>query len=230
MSPALLTGRTNKIACQKDGVNLAIFASGCGSNFAAIVKAVKQNKIKVESVILVCDQPKALVIKRAQKAKIRVILVKREDFTSRADFEAAIIPRLKNYKINLIALAGFMRILSPAFVKQYRNRILNIHPSLLPAFKGDQAIKDAFNRKVSSTGVSVHFVDEKIDSGPIILQQEVVITKNDTLVSLEKKIHSVEHKLYPEAIRLFISGKIKGTTPGASRKDFAGQKHKELNL
>lgn len=195
----------------KTGVNLAILASGRGSNFSAIVKAVKQNKIKVELVILVCDQPEALVIKRAQKANVRVILVKREDFTSRADFEAAIIQRLRNYKINLIALAGFMRILSASFVKRYRNRIMNIHPSLLPDFKGAQAIKDAFNHQAASTGVTVHFVDEQVDNGPIILQREVAITKNDTLVSLEKKIHSVEHKLYPEAIRLFISGKTRPT-------------------
>lgn len=195
----------------KTGVNLAIFASGRGSNFSAIVKAVKRNKIKAKLVILVCDKPEALVIKRAQKAKVRVILVKREDFTSRADFEAAIIQRLRNYKIDLIALAGFMRILSASFVKLYRNRIINIHPSLLPDFKGAQAIKDAFNHKVATTGVTVHFVDEQVDNGPIILQREVAITKNDTLVSLEKKIHSVEHKLYPEAIRLFINGKIRPT-------------------
>ncbi|MDD5464860.1 MAG: phosphoribosylglycinamide formyltransferase [Candidatus Omnitrophica bacterium] len=193
----------------KTGVNLAVFASGFGSNFSAIVKAVKQNKIKAKSVILVCDKPGALVIKRAQKAKIRVILIRREDFTSRADFEEAIIQRLRNYKINLIALAGFMRILSASFVKLYRNRIMNIHPSLLPDFKGACAIKDAFNHQAASTGVTVHFVDEEVDSGPIILQQEVAITKKDTLVSLEKKIHSVEHKLYPEAIRLFISGKLR---------------------
>lgn len=193
----------------KAGLNLAIFASGNGSNFSAIVKAVKQNKIKAKSVILVCDQPEAFVIKRAQKAKIRVILIRRQDFTSRADFEEAIIQRLRNYKINLIALAGFMRILSASFVKRYRNRIMNIHPSLLPDFKGAEAIKDAFNHKAASTGVTVHFVDEQVDSGPIILQQEIKISKKDTLLSLEKKIHSVEHKLYPEAIRLFISGKIR---------------------
>jgi phosphoribosylglycinamide formyltransferase-1 len=191
------------------GVNLAVFASGFGSNFSAIVKAVKQNKIKVKSVILVCDQPEALVIKRAQKAKVRVVLIRRQDFSSRADFEEAIIQRLRNYKINLIALAGFMRILSASFVKLYHNRIMNIHPSLLPDFKGACAIKDAFNHKAASTGVTVHFIDEQVDNGPIILQQEVAITKNDTLVSLEKKIHSIEHKLYPEAIGLFISGKIR---------------------
>ncbi|MFA6357858.1 MAG: phosphoribosylglycinamide formyltransferase [Candidatus Omnitrophota bacterium] len=190
-------------------MNLAIFASGSGSNFSAIARKIKQDKIKVRLVILVCDQPNAFVIKRAEKAGIKAILVSREDFKNRADFEVAIIQRLKAYKINLIALAGFMRLLSPDFVKLYRNRIINIHPSLLPAFKGASAIKDAFNCQVGSTGVTVHFIDEEVDHGPIILQQEVKIKSQDTLASLEKKIHAVEHKLYPEVIKLFVGGKIK---------------------
>ncbi|MDD5109484.1 MAG: phosphoribosylglycinamide formyltransferase [Candidatus Omnitrophica bacterium] len=190
-------------------INLAIFASGNGSNFSAIVKAIKQNKIKIRMTILVCDRPEAFVIKRAQKAKIPIILVNRQDFSSRADFEGAIIQRLRSYKINLIVLAGFMRILSAFFVKRYHNRIMNIHPSLLPDFKGAQAIKDVLNHKVAMTGVTVHFIDEEVDSGPIILQQKIKIKKQDTLVSLEKRVHAVEHELYPEAIKLFIDGKIK---------------------
>lgn len=190
-------------------MNLAVFASGNGSNFSAIVKAIKQGKIKARSVILVCDNPGAFVLKRAQKSKVKVILASRQDFSSRKDFEAAIIQRLKYYKIDLIALAGFMRMLSPDFVKKYPNRILNIHPSLLPAFKGSHAIKDAFENKVPFTGVTVHFVDEKMDHGRVILQEKVGIKVKDNLTSLEKRIHSKEHKLYPQAIKLFFSGKIK---------------------
>jgi len=205
---------------KKTQINLAIFASGKGSNFSAIIRAIsaeggsasggEKGALKVKSVILVCDKPQAPVIKRAQKAKVNTILVRRADFSNKPDFEAAIIQRLTNYKINLIALAGFMRILSPSFVKRYRNRIINIHPSLLPAFKGAHAIKDAFDSKVGATGVTVHFVDEKVDHGPVILQRKVAIRKNDTLARLEKRIHAVEHKLYPEAIRLIVNGKIKG--------------------
>ena len=190
-------------------MNLAIFASGNGSNFSAIVKAIKQHKIKVKLVILICDNLKAFVIKRAQKAGVQVILVSRVDFASRVDFEKAIIQRLRSYKIDLIVLAGFMRMLSPAFVKQYRNRILNIHPSLLPAFKGSQAIKDAFDHKATCTGVTVHFVDEEMDHGPVILQEQIKIKNSDTLISLEKRIHLLEHKLYPQAIKLFSSGKMR---------------------
>ena len=185
-------------------MNLAIFASGNGSNFTALVKAVKQKKIKVKLVVLVCDKPDAFVIKRAQKAKITVILAKREDFASRLDFEAAIIQRLKNYKIDFIALAGFMRMLSPSFVKLYRNRIVNIHPSLLPAFKGAHAIKDAIDAKVSFTGVTVHFVDNKMDHGEVILQEQIKIKPKDTLASLSKRIHALEHKLYPQAINIIL--------------------------
>ncbi len=208
MNPAL--PRNQAISNLRKGwVNLAVFASGNGSNFSAIVKAVKQGKIKAGLVILVCDKPEARVISRAQKARVAVILVKREDFTRRLDFETAIIQRLKNYKIDLIALAGFMRMLSPGFVKKYRNRIMNIHPSLLPAFKGSCAIKDALDAHARSTGVTVHFVDEEMDHGPVILQQKVGIRGKDTLVSLEKRIHALEHKLYPQAIKLFAGGKIK---------------------
>lgn len=192
-----------------NGLNLAIFASGNGSNFAAIAKAIKQNKIKVKSVILVCDQPHALVIKRAQKAKVKTILVRRQDFANKFDFEDAILEVLKNYKINLIVLAGFMRLLSARFVKKYHNRIMNIHPSLLPAFKGAHAIKDVFVAKAGETGVTVHFIDEHVDNGPIILQKNVVIKNNDTLASLEKRIHAIEHRLYPEAINLFVKGKLR---------------------
>ncbi len=186
-------------------MNLAIFASGRGSNFVAIADAIKQNKIRAKLRILICDQPLAPVVRRAQALGVRVILVRREDFYRRADFEAAIIQGLESYKIELIILAGFMRLLSPEFVRRYRNRIMNIHPSLLPEFKGARAIKDAFDSGAASTGVSVHFVDEQVDHGPLILQQKIKIKSTDTLVSLEERIHTLEHKLYPRAINLVIS-------------------------
>jgi phosphoribosylglycinamide formyltransferase 1 len=190
-------------------MNLAIFASGRGSNFSAINKAIKQGKLKIKLCLLVCDQLKAPVIQRAMRAGVRVVLVRREDFIRRADFEAAIIGKLKELKIDLIALAGFMRLLSPEFVRRYRGRIINIHPSLLPAFKGAQAIQDAYSAGVEVTGVTIHFVDEQVDHGPVIMQQEVRIGPKDTVVSLEKKIHRLEHKLYPCAIKLFMSGKLR---------------------
>ncbi|MCX5703662.1 MAG: phosphoribosylglycinamide formyltransferase, partial [Candidatus Omnitrophica bacterium] len=125
------------------------------------------------------------------------------------DFENKIIQHLEDCKIDLIVLAGFMRILSPEFVKNHKNKILNIHPAILPSFKGAQAIKDAFSYGVKVTGITVHFVDEEADHGPIILQQAVRIEEGETMESLEEKIHKIEHKLYPEAIRLFVEGKLR---------------------
>jgi phosphoribosylglycinamide formyltransferase-1 len=195
-------------------INLAVFASGNGSNFSAIAGAVKKRMIRAKLAILVCDEPDAFVLKRARREKVRVVLVARRDFPDRASFEAAIIQKLKDYRIDLIALAGFMRILSPGFVKLYRRRILNIHPSLLPAFRGAHAIKDAFERRVPFTGVTVHFVDEKMDHGPVIAQETIKIRKGETLVSLERRMHLLEHRLYPRVISLFCKGKSCGGKAG----------------
>jgi len=189
-------------------MNIAVFASGRGTNFSAIIRAVKKGKFKANLSLLVCDNPQAAAIGRARRAGIKVALVKREDFTVKEDFEAKIISQLEENKIDLIILAGFMRLLGPALVSRYKGRILNIHPALLPAFKGTEAIKDAFAYGVKITGVSVHFVDEAMDHGPIILQEVVKIEEDDTLESLEKKIHKLEHRMYSQAVKLFVEGRL----------------------
>ncbi|MFA5411381.1 MAG: phosphoribosylglycinamide formyltransferase [Candidatus Omnitrophota bacterium] len=190
-------------------MNIAVFASGRGTNFAAIIRAVKKGRIRADLALLVCDNPKAGAIARAKRAGIRVALIKREGFAARADFENKIIENLQEDKIDLIVLAGFMRILGTELISRYKNKILNIHPALLPAFKGSHAIKDAFDYGAKITGVSVHFVDEKMDHGPIILQQALKIEEGDSAESLEAKIHKIEHRLYPEAIKLFVEGKLR---------------------
>jgi len=189
--------------------NIAVFASGKGTNFSVIARAVKNGRIKANLSFLLCDNSKAGVIGRAKRQGIEVVLLKRESFRAKEEFESQIVRHIESREIDLIVLAGFMRLLSPGFVKRYENRILNIHPSLLPSFKGEQGIKEAFNYGVKVTGVTVHFVDEEMDHGPIILQQAVEIKEGDTLVSLEKKIHRVEHRLYPEAVRLCVEGNLK---------------------
>ncbi|MCX7661546.1 MAG: phosphoribosylglycinamide formyltransferase [Candidatus Omnitrophica bacterium] len=190
-------------------MNIAVFASGRGTNFSAIARAVKKGKIKANLSLLVCDNPKAKVLQKAKRTGIKSVLIKREDFSSRQEFETEIIKHLEENRIDLIVLAGFMRVLSPEFVRRYYGRILNIHPALLPSFKGTQGIKDAFEYGVKVTGVTVHFVDEKTDHGPIILQGVVKIKETDTLETLEKRIHRIEHKLYPQAIKLFTEGRLK---------------------
>ncbi|MBN2831420.1 MAG: phosphoribosylglycinamide formyltransferase [Candidatus Omnitrophica bacterium] len=190
--------------------NIAVFASGRGSNFLALAKAVKGGRLKNAVLsLLVCDNPHAPVVFKAKKLKIKTALVRPDIFSTKEAFEERVIKHLKENKIGLIALAGFMRILSPRFVTAYKNKIINIHPSLLPSFKGANAIKDAFDYGVKVTGVTVHFVDEEMDHGPIILQREIKITDKDTLESLEERIHKIEHKLYPKTIGSFVKGKLK---------------------
>lgn len=189
--------------------NIAVFASGNGTNFEAIIKAVKKKTIKARVTLLVTDQPKSGAIIRAQRVGIRVFLIERKDFTDQQSFESRISEELKKENIDLIVLAGFMRIFSPEFIREHKNKVINIHPALLPSFKGTQGIKDAFKYGVKFTGVTVHFVDEETDHGPIILQEPVKIEADDTLESLEKKIHEVEHKLYPYAIKLFVEERLK---------------------
>ncbi len=189
-------------------MKIAVFASGRGTNFSAIARAMKKGRIKAELALLVCDSPKAGALSRARRAKVKVALVERKNFAGKDEFEQKISGYLAAEKIDLIVLAGFMRLLSPQFVRRYPGRVLNIHPSLLPAFKGTAGIKEAFDYGVKITGVTAHLVDEELDHGPIILQQAVKIVPSDTLESLEAKIHRLEHRLYPEAIRLFVEGRV----------------------
>jgi len=192
-------------------MNIAIFASGRGTNFQAIINAVKKGAIRANLSLLICDNPQAFAIKRAKKAGVKVALVERREFVSKGDFEAKIASHLKENKIDLIVLAGYMRILGPKLVRRYKNRILNIHPALLPSFKGREGIKDAFDYGVKITGVTAHFVDEDTDSGPIICQAPVIIEENDNLRTLEAKIHQAEHRIYPLAVKLFVEKKLRVT-------------------
>jgi phosphoribosylglycinamide formyltransferase-1 len=189
--------------------SIAVFASGNGSNFQAIAEAVKKGRLKGHLRLLVCDNPEAYVLERAKKFRVKTFLIDRCNYSSKKGFEDEIIRNLKAEKIDLIVLAGFMRILSPNFVNHYKNRIINIHPALLPSFKGAHAIKDAFDYGVRVTGVTVHFVDEKMDHGPIILQEALKVGDKDSLESLERKIHQLEHRIYPQALNLLLSGKLK---------------------
>ena len=191
--------------------NIAVFCSGFGSNLQAIIDAVKKGKIKADLRLVVSDNPACSALKRAKKAGIQVFVLEAKNFTTREAYDKEIIKALKKEKINLIVLAGFMRLLSTHFVKAYKNRIINIHPALLPSFKGTHGIKDAFEYGVKVTGASVHFVDEKLDHGPIILQKVIEISEKDTLKSLEKKMHKAEHEIYPKAIELIAQNKIKIT-------------------
>jgi len=191
-------------------MRIAVFCSGNGTNLQAIIDSIKKKRLKrVEIALVVSDNPSAYALMRAKKAGIKSIVVERDKFATKSEFEKEIIKHLEKENVELIVLAGFMRIIGPDLLTAYRNRILNIHPALLPSFKGAHGIKDAFDYGAKVTGVTVHFVDDKMDHGPIILQEPVAIKQGDNLESLEERIHKVEHKIYYKAIGLLASGKLK---------------------
>jgi len=190
-------------------MNFAVLVSGRGTNLQAIIDAVKNRRIKAHLKLVVSDKKNAYALIRSRKAGIKNIFIDPACFKDREYFDRELVKNFKNEKIDFIVLAGFMRILSPYFIRTFKNKILNIHPALLPAFKGAHAIKDAYTYGAKITGVTVHFVDEKVDHGPIILQESLAINPKDSLSALEVKIHAVEHRLYAQAINLFARKQLK---------------------
>ena len=188
--------------------NLAVFSSGFGSNLQAIVNSVKKSKVKANIALVISDNVDAYSLVRAKKAGIDFLYADPADFKDRTSYDKFIVRRLKKEKIDYVVLAGFMRIISDYFIRQYKHKIINIHPALLPSFKGTQAISDALDYGVKVTGVTVHFVTSTLDSGPVILQSALDIKDDDTLISLSERIHRLEHKLYPKALDLLVNGKL----------------------
>jgi phosphoribosylglycinamide formyltransferase 1 len=191
-------------------MNFAVFASGNGSNLQAIIDAVSKGAIKGHLSLVLSDKADAYALTRARQAGVEhVVFLDPANFVSREAFDAAAVELLQEKKIGLVVLAGFMRILSPVLVRAFAGRIINIHPALLPAFKGAHAIRDALAAGVPVTGVTVHFVDEEVDHGPVIAQSSVPVKPGDTLESLAARIHAAEHALYPKVIDLFLKGELK---------------------
>jgi len=190
-------------------VNIVVLASGNGSNLQAIIDAVSQGRLGCVISAVISDNKNAYALSRAKNAGVEAVVVDPEKFGDKQSFDDELAGVVRSKKAGLIVLAGYMRLLSSEFVSEFAGRIMNIHPALLPSFKGTHGIKDAFDYGVKVTGVTVHFVDEKMDHGPIILQEPVRIEESDTPESLEERIHAAEHRLYTEAIRLFCDGKLK---------------------
>lgn len=190
-------------------MRFAVFCSGNGTNLQAIIDAQKRGDIKGDLALVVSDVPDCFALKRAEKAGIKTLVVERKNFSSKKEFEGNILKNLKKEKIELIALAGYMRLLSRDFINEYKNKILNIHPALLPSFKGTHGVRDAFSYGAKVTGPTVHFVTEDMDAGPIILQSPVIVLEDDTEETLAEAIHREEYKIYPRAIQLFIEGRLK---------------------
>jgi phosphoribosylglycinamide formyltransferase-1 len=194
--------------------NLAILISGRGSNMEAILKAIKKKKIPIKPAVVISNQPDAKGLKIAKMLGVKTEVVNSTGFKGdRWDYDKKIVSVLTKYgvtqKNGLVCLAGFMRIISPQFIRRYKNKIMNIHPALLPAFPGLHAQKQAVKYGAKYSGCTVHFVDEGIDTGPVILQLVVPIKDNDTEDTLSKRILAKEHEAYPEAVRLFAEKKIR---------------------
>ncbi|WFB59519.1 phosphoribosylglycinamide formyltransferase [Paenibacillus sp. BR1-192] len=187
---------------------MAVFASGRGSNFQALVDAQQSGALGGEISILVCDKPQAPVVELAKAANVDVFAFQPKEYASKEDYEREIAAELLQRGVELIVLAGYMRLLSPSFVEFYNGRIINIHPSLLPAFPGKDAIGQALAYGVKMTGVTVHFVDGGMDTGPVIAQKAVEIKDGDTAETLAERIHAVEQKLYSEVVSWFAQGRI----------------------
>ena len=193
--------------------NLGILISGRGSNMESILKAIKKKKIPINPAVVISNKPNAKGLAIAKKMGIQTEVIESSKYKGkRLQYDKEIISTLKKYKVTpsngLVCLAGFMRIISPYFIKEYKNKILNIHPALLPAFPGLDAQKQAIEFGSKFSGCTVHFVDEGVDTGPIIIQEIVKINNNDTEKSLSKKILVKEHEIYPKAVELFAKKKI----------------------
>ena len=194
---------------------IAVFCSGRGTNLQAILDAVRRRRLRAHVALVVSDNPGAYALARARAAKVPAVVVDPRRFRSRAQYDRAVARLVDASGARLIVLAGYMRLLSAPFVRRYRGRILNIHPALLPSFPGTRAVRDALRHGAKVTGVTVHFVDEQIDHGPILLQEPVKIKEGDTERSLHERIHKVEHRLYPKAIQQVLNRKGPGR-PGIS--------------
>ena len=193
-------------------IHLGILISDNGSNMVSILKAIKKKKIPINPAIVISNKANAKGLSTARKMGVKTILVESKN-QSRAQYDKKVMATLMEYGVTprngLVCLAGFMRIISPQFVKRYKNRIINIHPSLLPAFPGISSQRQALEYGVKYTGCTVHFVDVGIDTGPIILQAVIKIKKGDTVTSLSQRILKEEHLIYPKAVELFARKKIK---------------------
>ena len=187
---------------------LGVLVSGRGSNLLAILDAINAGRLDAKIGLVISDNPEANALRRLGGMNIPTAVVERKEYKTKQEFEAALIAQLDLHHVELVILAGFMRILSPHFINRFPGRVMNIHPALLPAFPGLHAQEQAVSYGVKVSGATVHFVDEGMDSGPIILQEAVPVEDNDTVESLSERILHLEHKLYVRAVRIYCEERI----------------------
>jgi len=188
---------------------IAVLASGTGTNLEAILEAQHRGEISGRVALVLSDQAEAKALGRARRRGVEALYMNPKEYGGREGYDRALVEHLKAAGIDLVVLAGFMRLISPYFVNAYPLQIMNIHPSLLPAFPGLEGVEQALHYGVKVSGCTVHFVDEGLDTGPIILQEAVPVIQEDTVDTLHQRIHAVEYRLYPTAIDLFCRDKLK---------------------
>ncbi len=189
-------------------LTLGVLASGSGSNFQSIIDNINSGFLDAQISVLITDNPDAYAIKRAKKHGLDVVVIKMKDFTDRPAYFSHIAGELEKRGVELVILAGFMKVVDKALIERYRNRIMNIHPALLPSFPGLHGQKQAADYGVKISGCTVHFVDEGMDTGPIIVQAAVPAYHDDTEDSLGARILKQEHRIFPYAIKLYSEGKL----------------------
>ena len=199
---------TKVVIKEKMMINIGVLVSGSGTNLLAIIEAVNTGKIDGLIRIVISDKYDAFALKRARFYNIKTNSINPEGFDSREGYDKEIVSILKEKEVELVVLAGYMKILSPYFINAFKDKIMNIHPALLPSFPGLHVQKKAIDYGVKVSGCTVHFVDEGLDSGPIIMQKAVKVKENDTEETLAKKILKQEHKIYPRAIQLFAEERL----------------------
>ncbi|PWB56987.1 MAG: phosphoribosylglycinamide formyltransferase [Candidatus Methanoperedenaceae archaeon] len=187
---------------------LAVLVSGRGSNLQAIIDSIENGYLKAEISVVISDIAGAYALERAKKHGLNAVHIDSKRFETKESYEEEVLGVLRNNKVELVLLAGYMKIIGKTLLSSYKNRILNIHPALLPAFPGLHAQQQAFEYGVKVAGCTVHFVDEELDGGAIILQKCVEVKECDTAETLAGRILEQEHKIYPEAVKLFVENKL----------------------
>ena len=190
-------------------IRLGVLASGRGSNLQSIIDAMEAGKLDARIVVVISDKKEAQALERARKHGLRAVHISPGDYPTREDYDRALAKALQECAVDLIVLAGFMRIISPVLISAYPHRIINLHPALLPAFPGLHGQRQALEYGVKVAGATVHFVDEQLDHGPIILQASVPVMEADTEETLSARILEQEHRILPQAIQWFAEGRLK---------------------
>lgn len=201
-TPSLVSPEISSAFQDAEPIKLGVMASGSGSNFEAIAQAISDRRLNAQIQVLIYNNPGAKVVDRAARWNVPTVLLNHREVESREELDRAIVETLKRHGVEWVIMAGWMRIVTPVLIAAFPDRILNIHPSLLPSFKGNRAVEQALEAGVKITGCTVHLVVPEVDSGAIIMQAAVPVLSDDTPETLQNRIHRQEHRIFPQAIAL----------------------------